>query len=461
MKKLHIYFSVRGFSTQAYSPLKEALLNGPPQKAFRVITFGDGSHGALGHNQGHLSDAYEPVEVEGLPKDVVRVAAGHYHSLAVTGAGELWAWGRNVENQLGRGINQPREQWSHPQKVQGLEGVKVREAAASGVISMAIDVCGSLWAWGKSKRGQLGLGEQVIEASCPQRIQALAGQNVLQVSLGWGHALACTVDGKLYSWGYSADGRLGFYPKSTCSLEESDASPTHETLDKAELLELVEIQVQEDIKRELAPVIQCEPHLVDLGGHRAVEVACGFDHSIVLCENGQLLSFGDDTYGQLGRIAERDSAQLWNVSLNTQVASIGAGLGHSLAVALSSMTSTSQQLESRSAGTAYSWGWNSAFQLGRITGIKPMKVLGLAENQVLRLDGGRVHSIAVASQGQLWTWGSGKNGRLGLGSFSDAHQPCLVESLQDYEVQQAACGMDHTLVLVSDRSWNAVDPVAA
>lgn len=46
--------------------------------------------GALGCNT--LSDNYDPEEVN-LPKDTVKVAAGHYHSLAINGGGELWSWG--------------------------------------------------------------------------------------------------------------------------------------------------------------------------------------------------------------------------------------------------------------------------------------------------------------------------------------------------------------------------------
>lgn len=50
-----------------------------------------------------MLDAYEPSRVDSLPESVVAVAAGHYHSLAVTAEGEIWAWGRNEEGQLGRG----------------------------------------------------------------------------------------------------------------------------------------------------------------------------------------------------------------------------------------------------------------------------------------------------------------------------------------------------------------------
>ena len=50
---------------------------------------------------------------------------------------------------------------------------------------MAIDVCGQLWTWGKSKRGQLGLGEGKIESQSPQLVQSLVGQHILQVYKGF------------------------------------------------------------------------------------------------------------------------------------------------------------------------------------------------------------------------------------------------------------------------------------
>lgn len=76
-----------------------------------VMSFGDGSHGALGlptSLTGVGTDAYEPTVIPGLPSDITSVSAGHYHSLAVTSLGEVWAWGRDHECQLGRGGPSPR-----------------------------------------------------------------------------------------------------------------------------------------------------------------------------------------------------------------------------------------------------------------------------------------------------------------------------------------------------------------
>ncbi|WVZ12850.1 hypothetical protein V8G54_017380 [Vigna mungo] len=68
-----------------------------------VMCLGDGSQGAVGSPVGLGLHAYEPTPVATLPSDIVSVHAGHYHSLALTSHGHLWAWGRNNEAQLGRG----------------------------------------------------------------------------------------------------------------------------------------------------------------------------------------------------------------------------------------------------------------------------------------------------------------------------------------------------------------------
>lgn len=145
----------------------------------RVLSFGDGSHGALGiSGTGMGMDAYEPTIVPNLPSDVSFVSAGHYHSLAVTSGGEIWAWGRNEEGQVGRIGRNSR---SEAKRVEGLENVSVRSAFASGVVSTAIGEDGSLWVWGRSKRGQLGLGKGVIEALVPSRVETLAEEHIVKV----------------------------------------------------------------------------------------------------------------------------------------------------------------------------------------------------------------------------------------------------------------------------------------
>ncbi|KFK29675.1 hypothetical protein AALP_AA7G164000 [Arabis alpina] len=401
----------------------------------KVMSFGDGIHGALGIPSsipGMAMDAYEPTLVPNLPSDISFISAGHYHSLAVTSDGQTWAWGRNDEGQLGRTTVSAR---SEPKRVEGLDNVTVRAAYASGVISAAIGDDGSLWVWGRSKRGQLGLGKGTMEALLPSRLETLAQEHVVKVSLGWGHALALTVDGKVFGWGYAADGRVG---NVGLPLEASLLDGSVKDHKDADLnLEAAEKKVVEAMKKEGDMPIAWEPCLVEeLRNVKVADIACGSDHSLILCDDGTLLSSGSNIYGQLGRSTQ--DLGMSPVDITESPISIAAGLGHSLAICNSGETKI------------VSWGWNRSRQLGRGKPENlPSKVEGLDGESPASVSAGRVHSLSVTEKGEAWVWGCGKNGRLGLGSSSDEPEPMLLEDVEGC-VLQAVAGFDHSLVLVAE-----------
>ncbi|EPS71463.1 hypothetical protein M569_03294 [Genlisea aurea] len=390
-----------------------------------VMSFGDGSQCAVGLPPG--LDAYEPTPIASLPPDVCSIGVGHYHSLAVTSSGQVWEWGRNSEFQLGRRLPSARHTWSEPQRVEGLDHVSVHSAYASGVISAIIGEDGSLWVWGKSKRGQLGLGKDVFESVAPVRVKKLAGEVIVKAAFGWGHALALSDSGKLFGWGYYADGRIG------------------DVLGKGFVVSPLEsVSAATD---ELDMPIIWEPALIEeVKNIQVVDISCGLDHSLVLCRDGTLLSGGSNVYGQLGRSKGSIESGLHPVDLPSfQPVKIASGLGHSLALCHPRPSEASNDAGS----SIVSWGWNDSFQLGRRgKESAPSVIDSLAGKNPVMISGGRVHSVAVTANRDVWTWGCGKNGRLGLGSSTDEPDPMPVECLDGFEVLQAEAGFDHTLVLV-------------
>eukprot|EP00898_Chlorokybus_atmophyticus_P001325 jgi/Chlat1/2193/Chrsp17S02762 len=391
----------------------------------RVFSFGDGSSGALGLGVGELRDSYEPEEVPGLPDDIRFVAAGLYHSLAVSATGSLWAWGRNFEGQLGRGtgFGQFDPSWCVPERVKGLDDVKVVAAAASGVMSVAIGADGSVWTWGRSKRGQLGLGNGIVEAELPDRVRALEGTQIEDVSCGWGHVLARSTVGEVFAWGFGKDGRLGL------DVDPSNVPMTNVSKDSS--------APKPEMEAEQMP-IAWEAHIVPAFAElqcRAIDITCGMDHSVVAAEDGSCSTFGNNELGQLGRPGGNLPERIPDSFGGSAVDWISAGLGHTLVLTR--------------APRVYSWGWNLAGQLGKkdasgsVLEVKALRDLG-----VFAVSAGRVHSAAITEDGRLYTWGSGANGRLGLGTSLDAPEPTPVEALIDHKLQYLACGSDHTLALV-------------
>lgn len=95
------------------------------------------------------------------------------------------------------------------------------------------------------------------------------------------------------------------------------------------------------------------------------------------------------------------------------------------------------------------WGWNQSSQLGRAGPESvPSKLEGLETEKPVSVCGGRAHSAALTAAGEVWVWGCGKNGRLGLGSSIDEPEPAFLDSLEGRRVSQVVAGFDHSLVLV-------------
>lgn len=128
-------------------------------KTHSLAVRGDGTVWAWGFNtSGQLGDGTytlrrTPGQVSG-PSGVIALAAGPAHSLAVSGDGTVWSWGDNWRGQLGDGkVSVPR---ATPLQVAGLSNVL--SVAAGEHHSLAVRDDGTVWAWGDNRSGQLGDG---------------------------------------------------------------------------------------------------------------------------------------------------------------------------------------------------------------------------------------------------------------------------------------------------------------
>ena len=94
--------------------------------------------------------------------NVVAIATGNAHALALKQDGTVWAWGQNDHGQLGDGTT---ANTSVP--------VMVMEHAAAIAAgfghSMAVQQDGTLWAWGWNEQQQLGDGT-AADQSKPSRL---------------------------------------------------------------------------------------------------------------------------------------------------------------------------------------------------------------------------------------------------------------------------------------------------
>lgn len=176
----------------------------------------DGSVWSWGRNDtGQLGDGTTtnrrlPVRVTGLASHtIVDVAGGRNHAMALADDGSVYAWGSNRYGQLGDGTFQARHTAT---RVGGLaDAVRI---FAGRDHSLAVAADGTVWGWGHNKYGQLADGT-LTNRSTPRRATRLANgsvvplSNIVDVDAGAYHSLARTSGGRLWSWGWNADGQLG------------------------------------------------------------------------------------------------------------------------------------------------------------------------------------------------------------------------------------------------------------
>ena len=176
-----------------------------------VYAWGMNAYGRLG--DGSTTQRNAPVQVVGVGGTgtlggIVAVAAGEGHSLALAGDGKVYAWGQNVQGQLGLGAADVNDHPA-PAQVPGLSNITA--VAAGYRFSLALRNDGTVFAWGYNDSGQLGNGSINTNpcgcAATPTQIANLSG--VVAIGAGDSHSLAVLNDGTVRAWGANGSFQVG------------------------------------------------------------------------------------------------------------------------------------------------------------------------------------------------------------------------------------------------------------
>jgi|GEM_PF-641641 len=371
----------------------------------RVVSWGANFYGGLGNNSTTQSGVPVPVDATATDgsalagKTVIAMAGGTYHSLALCSDGTLAAWGGNFSGPLGTNSTKnsklPVAVNTLAADGSALAGKTVVAIAAGSYHSLALCSDGTVAAWGGNSFGALG-NSTTTDSPLPAAVNVagvLSGKRVTAVSAGYGHSLALCSDGTLAAWGYNAFGQLG--NNSTTN------SPTPVLVSTA------------------GPA---------LAGKTVVAIAAGFYHSLALCSDGTVASWGCNKGGGLGSGGTADSHVPVAVTTSGTslagkfVIAIAAGNGHNLALC--------------SDGTLAAWGSNAVGSLGNNTtvdGLVPAAVdaaladgSALAGKTVVAIAAGDGESLALCSDGTLAAWGWNAYGEVGNNSSSNSLVPVPV-----------------------------------
>ena len=328
---------------------------------------------------------------------IVELACGDEHSAVITNSGRLYTFGNNDWGQLGHGNSKT---YTKPNVVKTLKGNRVKAVACGRSHTLVISESG-VFSFGAGADSQLGHGDNK-DYNVPKKIEAFCDKNIKQISCGAEHSAAVTENGELFVWGSGSEGQLGL------------------------------------------GVVECErPSLLKFRS-KVTFVACGYYHTAVITELGKLYTFGDDESGKLGLEDNQcqDTEQPQEVkTLNEPVVSVACGGNHTAVLT--------------KRGSLFTFGSGMHGQLGHGPSFQDMslpKLVSTLQGKFLTtVSCGESHTAVLTKNGEMYTFGDGRHGKLGMGdeSFSNLFQPTKVMRFIKFCVHQVACGGCHMLTFAA------------
>lgn len=165
----------------------------------QTYTCGYNIYGQLG--LGHTATVYVPTLLPGSLW--VQFASSQFWSGAVTADGKMYSCGDPAYNKLGYTAGANVLTFTQIGTANNWAAI-----ACGPDFGCAFTTTGVLYGWGRNNYGTVGNGT-TIQADTPTVSSSMSGKVVVQISVGGGHCLARTSDGKLWATGWNTQGQLG------------------------------------------------------------------------------------------------------------------------------------------------------------------------------------------------------------------------------------------------------------
>ena len=430
-----------------------------------ILAWGDNSSGQLG--DGTTTQRLTPVAVSGLPSvattPAVSVAVGRAHSVILLQDGSVWGWGDNSAGQLGDGTL--RANSLVPTRATLTGTATAISAGSNNTMAIVGGTPVSVWSWGENGDGQLGNDTRTKSLS-PVQVQGItAAGSVVMVATGTAFSMALKADGSVWAWGNNLNGQFGNGTKSLSSLPVQVNSITDATAigagDAHSLAALSGGNISgwgANDYGQLGTGLFTEQSSVPSPASAvsgAVHVTGGLNHSVALTIGGQVYTWGDNYFGQLGTGTATTISLPLPITALSGITAIAAGDNHSIAL--------------KSDGTVLTWGDNAFGQLGNggasfsASPVKVNKYIDPVSSSIISwppagmtvkaIAAGGYRTVAALTDGSVWYWGV-----MGNGNMQPIPYPTRINGFTG--INTVACGFYHIMGLKSDATvwaWGTND----
>jgi hypothetical protein len=270
-----------------------------------VATWGDDSAGQIGDGSGDVR--LTPVVLPGLT-GIIQIAGHGGDEMALDSSGTVWVWGNNYSGQAGNGTHGGF--MLTPQRVPGLSGVV--QIAAGDASDYALKSDGTVWAWAYNGAGELGDGT-TLNRLYPSQVRGLTG--VTKIAAGQEVAYAIHADGSVMAWGNNSHGLLGNGTGTGMATTPVQVPGlTGITQISADFFETFALTFAagtvwtwgDGVAGDGTTSPHFTPEQTGLSG--VSQIAAGDFDTVAVMSNGSVLTWGDNSRGQLGIGTTDDNA---------------------------------------------------------------------------------------------------------------------------------------------------------